>query len=94
MGNQGGAWEAVFAGAEVSRSERLAGADQAAGPEYARRDDSLSLRPEGPVLATAQWPTPERPSLDRPIWVFIPRSPDTFVVYDQERRWRRWRSWR
>ncbi|CAN5787817.1 hypothetical protein BH11PLA1_BH11PLA1_15930 [soil metagenome] len=50
-------------------------------PETSRGDARLALDAGGPVLATAQWPQPEAPSLEYPRYIYNPTAPNTFVVY-------------
>ncbi len=55
----------LFALPEVS-DEALAG-----GFEGSRRDAALSVGQPGPVLATNEWPEPERATLERARWILV-----------------------
>lgn len=90
-GNDGGAiWESVLPGAEVSGLLAQRGHD----PESwdARLDDDLNARPAAPLLATAQWPEPVRPSLARARRIYIADRETTFVFYGPEDGWARPRA--
>ncbi len=94
-GGQGGAWEAVFlpAGTAVA----LLGDEPALRPEYARLDDDLSARREGPLLATAQWPERARPTVTRTRRVFLERDARSVLFFlprrelERDLEWQRWR---
>lgn len=43
-------------------------------PEFARNDAQLGFADSGPLLATAQWPAPEAPSLSSRVYVYVPTS--------------------
>ncbi len=58
-----------------------------AGAEAARRDAELSFDPVLPLSATREWPQAERPSLDRRVYVAVPRRAHTFIFFrERERR--------
>ncbi|MCC6322573.1 MAG: hypothetical protein IT438_14185 [Phycisphaerales bacterium] len=85
-GDQGASAEVVFAPVEVG--------DWGA-PEYGRRDAQLSVREDGPLLATSQWPEPERASLENPRYLYI-RDRDgryTYFVPDRAYSPRYWTGW-
>jgi|GEM_PF-2294259 hypothetical protein len=43
-------------------------------PEFARNDAQMALSDSGPLLATAQWPAPQAPSLSTRVYVYLPTS--------------------
>ncbi len=55
----------LFALPEVS-NEALAG-----GFEGSRRDAALAVGQPGPILATNEWPEPERATLERARWIIV-----------------------
>lgn len=63
VGNQGGAWEVVFAPRPGHRSD---------GPEAARRDASLNIRTPETVIEAGMWPEPSLPRLERSRRLFLP----------------------
>ena len=65
-GDQAASAELVFAGPEWTNSAADYGA-----PEYGRRDYMLSPISNQPILATAEWPEPERASLENPRYLYI-----------------------
>jgi hypothetical protein len=82
--SQGGSWQAVLPGAVVSG---LLGPEAAPGWVESRRDSSLTPRPIEPLLASEAWPEPRRPSLERPRFVRVVRSPEGFIHYRVEQRY-------
>lgn len=74
-GNQGGAWEAVFAPAMTAPSP--------AGDEYARRDEALAVSEPASILATGLWPDPYQPSLDDARQLLLINRPDFVTYYSQ-----------
>lgn len=57
----GGSWALVF---NSPRTQSVLGdADPSAFREYARNDDALGYRPEGPVMASNEWPERALPDL-------------------------------
>lgn len=80
----GGSWEAVLPGPAVG--ELLA---ERGDPKWitTRNDRHLNLRPVEPILATTTWPQPARPSLSRPRYIRIQRSPEGFIYYRTEERY-------
>ncbi len=87
----GGTWEAVLPGARVAEL----GADQGQAGWPARRNDSqLNPRSFDPVLATGEWPEPERPTVRRPVFVHTPRQAESYLYYRTEERYEYRRGWR
>lgn len=81
LGEQGAAWESVFATPFVQ--QRL-GDDQSQYPEHARADAALAHRPPQPILATREWPEPQRPSLTRPRRVYLQTRPETLLFFEPD----------
>lgn len=52
-----------------------------------RRDGEVGVRYQEPLLASNQWPEPERASLERPRYISLPNRPDTLLYFRPERRW-------
>lgn len=61
VGWQGGAAEAVLPGATLDRAT-MAWASPTAN-EYGRRDGLMNIKPNEPLLASNEWPEPERPTI-------------------------------
>ena len=83
-GDQGAASEVVFATTPDS-----------VGDEFFRRDASLSIYEGQAQIATAQWPEPERTSLENPRYLYL-RDRDgryTYFVPDQPNLNRYWTGW-
>jgi hypothetical protein len=75
---QAGSWESVLSTPEVI--ERLAATPPDSLPEFARADYRLSESNPGPVLASGQWPEPDRTSLEYPRYLQI-RDRDGRLTY-------------
>lgn len=80
----GGSWNAVLPAAGMS-----AGASGQPTPAWilSRNDSDLNPRSVDPVLATSQWPEPERPSLRRPILIRVYEQPGRYYTYGPQRRY-------
>lgn len=73
-GNQGGAWELLYAPVlESSHS----------GAEVSRRDAALNIREPAPVTELGMWPEHPRPRLGQTRRLFLPRRADD-VIYFRE----------
>jgi hypothetical protein len=59
------------------------------GPETARLDGALAVRPLEPLLATNQWPQQVRPSITEQRRIHIPDRDGTFLFFLHERPWGR-----
>lgn len=71
-GHAGASSDALFDGPEAAEY-LLAVGGPGVLPEYARRDDTLGVSTgAGPLLATAQWPQADQPSLDQTRTIYIP----------------------
>lgn len=81
---QGSAWERVY----HTRGTRLRldDLDLATGPEQGRNDGYLFERRAEPLTAADQWPTPLRPSLERPRRIYLPDDPDHLLFFRETRR--------
>jgi hypothetical protein len=79
----GDSWQAVLPGAAVAST--LAESD-GEGWITTRNDRHLNLRLIEPVLATTAWPQAPRPSLSRPRYIRLHRSPESFIYYRAEER--------
>lgn len=80
VGNQARSWELVFASpTTVAYHDQL---DPRALPEYARADARLNARPNTPLLASNQWPEPDRPSLRYPRRVWIDTRPESILFFE------------
>lgn len=85
-GDQGRSAEVVF-----SPLDNGGGAEW----EFARRDWAMSVRGDAPLLATTQWPEPERASLENVRRVYI-RDRDgsyTYFLPDRVPARRYWSGW-
>jgi hypothetical protein len=82
-GNQGGAWEVLFAPAT---------GDSAGPAAESRRDAALNLREPEPITALGMWPDAPRPHLGQTRRLFIPRRADD-VLFIRERPPYRYRHW-
>ncbi|MBX9737937.1 MAG: hypothetical protein K2X32_13530 [Phycisphaerales bacterium] len=71
----------------------LDGVDPSAFAEYARNDARTSPSGSGVQLATSQWPTPERPSLERQRRIYV-GSQNTFLIFLPEQPLHGRRYWR
>ena len=80
VGDQGGAWEVVLPGADVSQ-------ELAYGAEASRRDAALGGCDEAP-------PMEERPSLDDARRLFLDHRANEFIYFVPPRRDRSWYGWR
>ncbi|MDZ4686825.1 MAG: hypothetical protein SH850_17265 [Planctomycetaceae bacterium] len=69
---QGGAWESVFG--------PLHDYDPSALPEFGRNDYRLNASQPSALLATSQWPQPERDSLDNVRYLYL-RDRDGRITY-------------
>lgn len=87
-GGGGAAWEAVFLPAGTAAAQ--VGSEPASRAEYSRLDGALSLREDGVLLATAQWPEPARPSVERVRRVFQERDARTALFFLPRRERARW----
>jgi hypothetical protein len=81
-----GRWEAVTL---PDRTAAELGDASGAWWEY-RRDSVAGVREDGPILAVNQWPEPERPSLNNPRYIYVPKQPETMLRFDTYSAWR-WR---
>jgi len=91
-GDQGGASEVIFTTPELSAA--LESDPTLASGDQSRRDYTLNIRDEQPLLATAEWPQRARASLERPRYVHF-RDRDgrlTFFVPDR-RDTRHYQHW-
>ncbi|MFG0259787.1 MAG: hypothetical protein ACF8LK_05475 [Phycisphaerales bacterium JB041] len=82
----GGSWNAVLPSPALSAADGDPGQADAAWI-LSRNDSGLSPRSVDPVLATAQWPEPERPSLRRPILIRVYEQPGRYYSYGPQRRY-------
>lgn len=82
----GGSWSSVLPASALPSS---AGAAGQAAPDWilSRNDADLSPRSVDPVLATSDWPEPERPSLRRPILIRVYEQPGRYYSYGPQRRY-------
>lgn len=87
---RGGSWAAVMPGPVVAGL-----LDERSDLEWteSRRTDSLSPRAIEPLLASNAWPEPKRPTLERPRFIRIIRSPNGFIHYRREWRFEYYRRW-
>jgi hypothetical protein len=83
-GDQGAAAEVVFLTPEVERGLNTLGRERG-GVEYGRRDALLGSRPDGPLLASAEWPEAARASLERPWYVYVRDDARRFTFFLPER---------
>jgi hypothetical protein len=90
-GAQGGAWEAVFLPAATTAN--LERTSRSAAPELARLDDELPVGRGHALLATAQWPEPLRPTLERTRRISFPRDASTQLFFLPPREVWRWDGW-
>src|SRR5262249_10800783 len=81
----GGSWSLVFNTPTGTRGTGGAGPEEFA--EYSRNDGVLAARPDGPLLATAEWPERERVSLEYPRRVFLDNRPDQLLFFEYESRY-------
>lgn len=92
MGNQGAAWEVVLPGRGIGPF--VAGAES---PAADRRDASLNIRTNEPVLALGSWPEAPRASLDRRRTLHIPDQADQYLYFGDRPSFShptRWWWWR
>jgi|GEM_PF-3393766 len=82
----GGSWSSVLPAASLPLSAETTGQ---AAPDWiqSRNDNGLSPRSVDPVLATSDWPEPERPSLRRPILIRVYQQPGRYYSYGPQRRY-------
>ena len=83
---QGPSWHSVFQGPSVVGA--LAMTDPRQSPEFSRNDAAMNPRPDGPILATNEWPERERASLAYARRVFIDTRADQFLFFENESRYR------
>lgn len=81
----GGSSEALFL--PPTTEAALADTDLSAMPEAWRNDASMAIENDGPLLATSQWPTPERPSIERYRYVSMPRNAGTVLIFLPQQTW-------
>ena len=79
VGNQAASSELVFASPSVTRRMLASGEDETTTWEFARSDGRVNTRADGPLLATAQWPEPERASLTFTRSIWISPNPNTIT---------------
>lgn len=95
VGNQASSAELVFASPSVTRRMLASGQDEQSSWEFARSDAALNMRTDGPMLATNQWPEPERASLLYPRRIWIDTRANTLTYFPTASEavgaWR-WRS--
>jgi hypothetical protein len=72
----GTSWATVIPGPPV-----LASLDKRGDHDWYRDRCDLSRRTDYALVATRDWPEPPRPSLERPRYVRVVRSPEVFVHY-------------
>lgn len=77
VASQGGSWEMVFQSPGVSAE--LAGLEP--GPEYSRRDSSLSPRRNEPVTAMSNWPEAPRADLARRRSIRVRDTESSFIYF-------------
>lgn len=82
VGNQASSSELVFASPSVTRQMLASGDDETTTWEFARSDSRMNASADGPLLATAQWPEPERAWLTFTRSVWISPNPNT-VTFSQ-----------
>jgi hypothetical protein len=83
-----GRWEAVVMPGETEETYASLAAEGAWWD--ARRDRDLAVRIEGPLLATDQWPAPERTTLERTRYITLPTRAETIIIFRPEYWWHRW----
>lgn len=83
----GGTWEAVFL--PESTQEALDANPDAAQAWEGRRDGTIQLRIDQPVLASAEWPEAPRDSLNRYRYINLGRQPENVLYFRPERENRR-----
>lgn len=81
VGNQASSAELVFASPSVTRHMLASGQDEQSSWEFARADGALNMRSDGPMLATNQWPEPERASLLYPRRIWIDTRANTLTYF-------------
>jgi hypothetical protein len=80
-----GRWETVFLTTDAAAT--LAEYDQSELPGYDRRDADINFAPSQPLLATAQWPEPDRTDLQWQRYLVLPRHADTVIYFVPGPRW-------
>ncbi len=86
-GTQARSWDVVFPG--PATTERLASIDRTTLPEWSRNDKALAYRPPHARLASDQWPTDPRVSLERARRIQVDDHGNTSVFYFNEREYDR-----
>jgi hypothetical protein len=76
----------VFNAPAVTRA--LEETDPSQFAEFSRNDESLSYRPDMPVMASAEWPERERASLAYPRTIFLSTRADELTFFENESRYR------
>ena len=91
LGNTGGAWELVFE-SPTAAAVPIASLDR---PEMSRRNDSLNIASYSPRLASDEWPSAPRPSLNLDRRIYLPRHNRDFIYFDSgsSRRYRTGRTY-
>jgi hypothetical protein len=79
-GNQAGSWELVFP--SPTTIAYAGDADPRTLPEYSRADSRLNTRPNTPLLASNQWPEPDRPSLRYQRRIYIDPRPENLLFFE------------
>jgi hypothetical protein len=86
VGDGGGGWGLVFDSPQTAGV--LAGMDRRGLAEFSRSDGRLGVRSSGPLLASGQWPEPDRASLAYPRRVSLPTRAETLLFFEgQTERW-------
>lgn len=73
--------------------ELAANASRESNEWESRNTHRLSIRTPEPMLASNQWPQPDRPSLERARYYTIQRQPESILYFRSGRETYRERSW-
>jgi hypothetical protein len=77
--------QVIFSTPEITAA--YAGIDDAQLPEFSRRDAQMAIASNEPLLATTQWPQPERTSIEQARYIRLVTSPDQFIIYRRPPRY-------